>query len=382
MRLYLYRRSAKGNWYIRGTDAEGSPIFESTKTDRRDAAEALRIKMLNRLLDESVHGPKATKTFDEAGISYMESGGATRFLLTRVGNEPAGPLKAFAGRVLNTIPQSDLDRAALEAYPNARPETRNRQFYTPFVAVWNHACGNKWADYRKWRRPKKPKGTNVVALSSGRAGSKPVSYERAAEFVLAMSPANAIVMTILFYTGMRPIELFAMDCSQVDVKGRWFTLPASKTGEPRGIPMHRVLVPLLAKLVKRGGKLVRQWNGREFVVREAIGGQMKKAIAGARKRSGIMDVSPYTARHTVSTQLVVNGVHPHIKDQILGHAVDDMSRHYTNVPRKELIAAIDTLPVVKAWADAPWMKDPVGLTSAYAGVDLKHGSGTRKRKRG
>lgn len=328
-----------------------------------------------------MHGKKTTVTFDEAGISYMESGGATRFLLTRVGHKPTGPLKSFAGKPLKTITQSDLDRAAIHAYPDARPDTRNRQFYTPFVAVWNHACGNDWADYRKWKRPKKPKGTNVIIKPSGRAGSKPVTYERAAKFVLAMSPANAIVMTVLFYTGMRPIELFSMDCSQVDVKARWLTLPASKTGEPRGIPMHRVLVPLMAQLVKRGGKLVRQWNDKPFVVREAIGGQMKKAIAGARRRSCILDVSPYTARHTVSTQLVTNGVHPHIKDQILGHAVTDMSRHYTNLPQKELIKAIDTLPTVKAWAESPWMKDPVGLTSAYVGVGWVHGSGTRKREK-
>jgi integrase len=382
MRLYLYRRSPKGNWYIRGTDADGSPIFESTKTTRRDIAEAQRIKLEERLLGESVYGKKPFVTFGEAAISYLASGGKHRFLANAKTQEPVGPFLKFEASPLKKITQSDIDRAALEAYPDARPGTRNRQFYTPFVAVWNHACRNEWADYRKWKRPKKPKGTNVVTAPSGRAGSKPVAYERAAEFVLAMSPANAIVMTILFYTGMRPIELFAMDCSQVDVKGRWFTLPASKTGEPRGVPMHKALVPLMAALKKRGGKLVCQWNGRPFVVRDGIGGQMKKALSGARKRSGITDVSPYTARHTVSTQLVANGVHPHIKDQILGHAVTDMSRHYTNLPQKELIKAIDTLPTVKAWIGALWMKDPVGLTSAYAGVDWVHGSGTRKRKRG
>ena len=51
------------------------------------------------------------------------------------------------------------------------------------------------------------------------------------------------------------------------------------------------------------------------------GGQIKSAIRGARERTGVTDIAPYTARHTVSTQLVINGVHPHIKDQILGHAV-------------------------------------------------------------
>lgn len=382
MPLYLYRRDPKGNWYIRGQNADGRQVFESTRTREKGVAEALRIKLQGDVNKERAFGKKAVVTFDKALESYYNSGGSPRFLANRKTGDAIGPAAKFLGVPLHGISQSDLDRAALEAYPDARPETRNRQFYTPFVAVWNHACGNDWADYRKWKRPKRPKGTNIVVVSSGRAGSRPVAYERAAEFVLAMSPANAIVMTILFYTGMRPIELFAMDCRQVDVKGRWFTLPASKTGEPRGIPMHKVLAPLMAALTKRGGKLVRQWNGRPFVVREGIGGQMKTALAGARKRSGITDVSPYTARHTVSTQLVVNGVHPHIKDQILGHAADDMSRHYTNVPRKELIAAIDTLPVVRAWADAPWMKDPVALTSAYAGVNWVHGSGTRVRKRG
>jgi hypothetical protein len=103
----------------------------------------------------------------------------------------------------------------------------------------------------------------------------------------------------------------------------------------------------------------------EHPVREEISGQMKTAIKGARNRSGMAGISPYTARHTVSTQLVINGVHSHIKDQILGHAVDDMSRHYTNVPQQPLIDAINTLPVIAAWAGALWMKDPVGTAKQY-----------------
>lgn len=85
---------------------------------------------------------------------------------------------------------------------------------------------------------------------------------------------------------------------------------------------------------------------------------MKSAILGARRRSKVQGISPYTARHTVSTQLVVNGVHSHIKDQILGHAVDDMSRHYTNVPQKPLIDAINALPVPDAWRALEWWVDP------------------------
>ena len=104
---------------------------------------------------------------------------------------------------------------------------------------------------------------------------------------------------------------------------------------------------------------------------------MKGAIRCARERlvkDGIQieDVSPYTARHTVSTQLVINGVHPHIKDQILGHAPDSMSRHYTNIPQRPLIEAINTLPVPPAWLEMAWWADPVSSARLQYGRGAAH----------
>ena len=52
--------------------------------------------------------------------------------------------------------------------------------------------------------------------------------------------------------------------------------------------------------------------------------------------------------------------HPHIKDQILGHAATDMSRHYTNVPQAPLIDAINQLPVPKTWRSLEGWQDPLG----------------------
>lgn len=363
MRLYLYQRTPGSNFYIRGTDAEGNKIFESTKTVHRPTAEAKRITREQELLHESVHGKKAVVTFDQAAASYLKHGGDPRFLGKF--NEETGKFDGLTGKLsgikLRTITQSKLDEVAEELLPNVQPDTRNRQVYTPFVAVWNHAVGNEWADFRKWRRPKKPKGTRTFETRKKRVGSFPTTYDRAAKFVTAMSPANAIVMTILFYTGMRPIELFLMDKEQVNVPNRWMTLPSSKTGDPRGVPMHEFLVPLITALLKRqdGDRLVRTWEGEPWTVVEGNGGQMKKGIANARSRTGILDISPYTARHTVSTQLVINKVHPYTKDQILGHVVDDTSHDYVDVPKEELITAINTLPTSPEWAAMPWMTDPL-----------------------
>lgn len=372
MPLKLTRRPGSAHWYIRGT-VRGIAVFESTGTDREDAAEEIRIRRENALLDQSIHGKRATITFLEAAVSYLANGGSARFMGEEdEGGKWSGLIGHFGTTKLATIGQDDLDAAATALLPKAAPETRNRQCYTPFIAVWNHAVRNKWADARSWARPRKLKGTAVRKVVK-RSGTRPTTYDEAAKFVLAMSPAPAMVMTALFYTGMRPIEMFSLDADRdiIMPDQQWLVLESTKTGEPRGIPLHPFIVPMFAALVKRGGPLFRTPRGNPYPMTEDGGGQLKTAIIGARRRTKIADISPYTARHTVSTQLVVNGVHEHIKDQILGHAATSMSRHYTAVPQAPLIEAISTLPVPDAWKAAPWVSDPLswqGRLAHHAGL--------------
>ncbi|WP_312857955.1 tyrosine-type recombinase/integrase [Mesorhizobium zhangyense] len=145
---------------------------------------------------------------------------------------------------------------------------------------------------------------------------------------------------------------------------------SSKTGEPRGVPLHSFLCDWLQPLVDRARldekPAFRSPRGAPYKAVQDGGGGLKSAINGARRRSGILDISPYTARHTVSTGLVVAGVHPHVKDQILGHAADDMSRRYTNVPQGPLIEAINKLPVPAPWRVIPWVSEPAKHWSRLA----------------
>lgn len=382
MPLKLYKRGKV--WWISGT-VHGQKVRETTGSNDKEIAEAIRIKKEAGLVSDHVYGPKATRDFSDAVDSYNDAGGDLRFM----GTPTSGLLGHFYDRKLKDIKQNDLDDAARKLYPLATAETRNRQCYTPFIAVWNHAVKNGWADVRQWSRPRKQKGTNVVRLAAKRSGTAPVDYERAARFVEAMSPAPAMVMTTLFYTGMRPIELFALTAGEVNVAGRWITLKHTKTGEPRGVPLHEFLVPIFESLLRRPGlgsddRLFRTPRGEPYtdIITDEEGkggGGLKSAINGARRRTGIKDISPYTGRHSVSTGLVVAGVHPHIKDQILGHAADDMSRHYTNVPQAPLISAINKLPVPDAWRFIKWLEDPLAWS-----VKLAKGTGRRadlERKR-
>lgn len=355
---FRYEDGRSPNWYLRGS-VRGIAVLESTGTHDEDAAEQIRIKRESDLLEESIHGKRSTTTFLAAAVKYMERGGSPRYLgtLDEATGQWDGLIGRFALRRLSTIDQDDLDTAASEMYPDASPATRNRNVYTPFVAVWNDAAGDKKCEERKWKRPRKPKGTRQ-ASAPARVGTTAVPLERAADFVLAMSPAAAINMSILFFTGMRPIELYCLDADKVNIEGRWLTTD-SKTGEPRGIPIHEGLVPLLTALVARGGPIARTHKGLPYEPRDDAGGQMKSAIDGARKRSGIRDIAPYTARHTFSTELVIQGVHPHVKDEILGHAVTTMSRRYTHVPQAPLIEAVNKVAMPERWRTAPFMLDPL-----------------------
>lgn len=360
MPLKLIRRKGSDNWYIRGT-VKGTSVFESSGTDDKETAEAIRVKLDARLHHESVYGKAATVTFFEAAVAYMAAGGSPRFLGEEKDGKWTGLMGHFMMTKLHKIGQDELDAAATTLYPAASSDTRNRQCYTPFIAVWNFAAkpGRKWAEQRTWSRPKKPKGT-AIRFKPQRAGTHPVSYERAAHFVAAMSPAPAMVMTGLFYTGMRPIELFALQVPDIDVPGRWIVVQNSKTGERRGVPMHEFLVPLFSAIVeKRKADAFLSMVGTPYPLTDEHGGQIASPVNSARSLTGIRDIAPYTGRHSTSTQLVLNGIHPYVKDQIMGHAATEMSRLYTNIPQAPLIDAINTLPVPDAWRSCAWWEDPI-----------------------
>src|SRR4051812_6652733 len=129
MPLRLVKRKGSDHWYVRGT-VRKRPVFESTLTSDKEAAESIRIKYEAQLLEHSIHGHTATKTFAEAASSYLGGGGSPRFLGRYVNGKWTGLIGKFGTRKLHTITQDDLNAAAEKLYPNTQAGTRNRQCYT------------------------------------------------------------------------------------------------------------------------------------------------------------------------------------------------------------------------------------------------------------
>src|SRR5438128_2396806 len=77
--LKLTRRHGSPNWYLRGS-VRGIAVDESTGVADRKVAETIRAKREWDLIERSIHGEKATATFLEATVAYMEAGGERRYL--------------------------------------------------------------------------------------------------------------------------------------------------------------------------------------------------------------------------------------------------------------------------------------------------------------
>lgn len=355
MGLNLTKRSGSPYWYIRGS-IKGIKIFESTGISHSDKArpskiaEDYRDKRAHDIEHASVYGRTHSATFLDAAASYLEAGGSPRFLgdFDKLTGNWSGLVGKLGSKPLKDLNQSDLNGVAAEMYPDCRPETVNRQFWTPFIAVWNHASkgNNPLCQQVTWQRP------HVTHKAKPRKG---VDYKDAITFINACDWHAAKILFFLFWTGCRPEEAFTLLGDSVNPKQKWVAIETTKTDVPRGVPLHKALIPLLTFEKERGGHVFLSHLGKPYASRKKYnkagrllvqgGGQIKSAVSTAQQKTGL-DIVPYNARHTVSTYLIwPGGVNSMIKDEILGHAdASDMSKYYVHLPRQPLIDAINVLP--------------------------------------
>jgi hypothetical protein len=148
MPLKLVRRPNTPNWVIRGT-LRGVRVEESTGTGNRTAAEEIRAKREAEILKASIYGRAATASFAEAALSYLQQGGSRKFL------QPV--IQYFKTTPLAKIDQDAIEEGAGKLFPNASPATRNRNFYTPTLAVLHHAARKKLCARPIVKRPKPSK---------------------------------------------------------------------------------------------------------------------------------------------------------------------------------------------------------------------------------
>ncbi len=284
MPLKLTRRNNAGNFYLRGNVA-GTDVYESTRTSDRQAAENIRVRREAQILERASLGKKATVTFAEAALTYLESGGEGRFL------PPI--LKHFGPSTkLSEIDNAAVNRAAAKLYPKAKPSTINRQLITPISAIVTLAAEDDLCSLRKFRRRRvTDKKTRWLT---------PEEFERFAAF---LPPHMAQIIGFMIGTGARARETLALDVSTLYLNTGQALLTDTKNGLPRMVRFPERAAEMIGarKLPERGRAFLTHKN-RPYVIRENTGGQIKTIFNKARGLAELgPDVTPHTIRHTWAT---------------------------------------------------------------------------------
>ena len=155
---------------------------------------------------------------------------------------------------------------------------------------------------------------------------------------------DAELAMIYVYTGLRATELLEVTKDNVDINNR-IMVAGKKTdaGRDRRIPLHKAIIPLIAKLMSQDGErlVTRDKKGNRVAVpyyhlTEELWNPLMKELN--------MEYTIHYARHTCATIMREVGIEEDLRKLILGHKNDDVTDRYTHHPDSMLLEAIDKLP--------------------------------------
>ena len=145
-------------------------------------------------------------------------------------------------------------------------------------------------------------------------------------------------------TGMRRSELSGMTWDRVDLKKRTVTLPVTKNGDKRTVPLSTEAVRILAGLARRIDGSV--WGMKQDSITQAF----LRAVARARKayekeceEKGIkpdpaylVDLTFHDLRHEATSRFFEKGLNPMQVAAITGHKTLQMLKRYTHLKAEDL----------------------------------------------
>lgn len=340
-------------YYLRGT-YRGVHVFRSTKTRDKKVADEDR----KAAEDEINASGKVGKsyTFRDAVDAWLNAGGAEKYLveMNKDGSWKSGPMKEFEYMSVGRIDQIAMDAAAKRTYSWQKPQTLNRQFYAPAIAVLNHAARLGWCPKREWMRPR--------VKRSDIKRTKWFSYDDAAKFY-AHAPDNLkAIFVFCIYTGARITEALELNEDAVQLESRWAVLNATKTDDLRGVPLHRAVVRELREAAdalmhrRREATVSRPAASALFLTRKDTpyaskredglvqgGGYFKTAWNNTLERSGLEGYTPYSMRHTFNNWLIMAGIDQATREALMGHDNGSTNAIYSDAPQAHLIEAVDKL---------------------------------------
>jgi integrase len=260
----------------------------------------------------------------------------------------------FAGRTLEEVTPAELDKIRAErlkipAPPddeNERPKkptspaTVNREF-----AFLKHVFTIAVRDGKTDTNP-------VAKLKMLREPSGRTRYlsdeEETALLEALPSDEDRQRVTMLLHTGFRRGELLGLRWRDIDFKAGVLTIPKSKNGDARHVPMTSTVRAILSRRA-------RPLDAATLVFPNTEGTRdlrwAKKTVPAALRAARIEDFRFHDLRHTFASRLAMESVDLMTIRDLMGHKTMTMTLRYSHLSpghRQNAVERLVTRPVVKA----------------------------------
>lgn len=203
----------------------------------------------------------------------------------------------FAGRTLDEITPAEVEKIKAERLATVKASTVNRE-----VGFLKHVFNVAIRDDKTDRNPIAK--VRMLKEPSGRV--RYLTDEEETRLLKALATeADRRRVTMLLHTGLRKSEFLGLRWNHVDFKACVLTIPRSKNGEARHVPMTSVVREILTRLPRPLDKtaLVFPNNAPGPDLRWA-----EKTFPGAVSAAQIEDFRFHDLRHTFASRLAMAGV--------------------------------------------------------------------------
>lgn len=346
------RIPGSGIWWIRYTDAKGKRHWE--KVGRRSDAITLLAKrkhekLLRKKLPEALRGRAITfGELAEKAMLYSEESHTPQ-------HHHQFEIKLqIIGEQFNELPAEGITSEDIQAWLLEQtdergwtPATRNR-YRDAFSLVFRKAVENHVLTVNPATLVKaKPEHNERVRFLSAIEETKlsTVLHKDWAQHVPAF--------LVSIHTGMRAGEQFQLKWRDVSLERRLISLPKTKSGKARHIPLNAIACSALQerKRAQQDHPAKQKEKGADhadqaYVFRDAGRDPQhnyRRWFNEALSEAKIKDYSWHCNRHTFASRLVMAGVDLRTVAELMGHSSIQMTMRYAHLAPQHNRAAVDRL---------------------------------------
>ena len=236
--------------------------------------------------------------------------------------------------LLSGITSEDIARIQAKVLSKGKrtPQTMNR-----YMAFLKHVLNLAVKDGKLLRNP-----VSSVKFSPEPQGRlRFLSDGEISRLHETMAPEDWPVVAFALETGLRQSEQFQARWEWVDLERGIFTVPHSKSGRTRHVPLSEGAMTILRSLSS--------WLTSPYLFPSPLNsGQardgrafMVKFYLPALKNAGIEGVTWHTIRHTFASRLVMRAVDLRTVQELLGHSTITMTMRYAHLSPEHLREAVN-----------------------------------------